>query len=153
VRRIVYASSVHAVMGYPVDHQAHAGGPPRPDTMYGVTKLFGEGLCSSFAYEHGMSCIAIRIGAYVADKDRQKVVESDNPQLLDIVISERDMAALIHKSIIAPDAVDYAIVNGLSDNRFKRMDLESTKALLGYEPEDDAFEWSEKVDFGAEEKV
>lgn len=153
VRRIVYASSVHAIMGYPVDYQAHAGDPPRADTMYGVTKVFGEALCSSYAYEHSMSCIAIRIGAYVADADRQMVVESDNPQLLDIVISERDMTQLIHRCVVAPDSVRYAIVNGLSDNGFKRMDLESTRALLGYEPQDDAFEWTEKVDFGREEKV
>lgn len=153
VRRIVYASSVHAIMGYPVDYQAHSDDPPRADTMYGVTKVFGEALCSSYAYEHGMSCIAIRIGAYVADADRQKVVESDNPQLLDIVISERDMTQLIHRCIVAPDDVRYAIVHGLSDNRFKRMDLESTRALLGYTPQDDAFAWSEKVDFGGEEKV
>ena len=153
VRRIVYASSVHAIMGYPVDFQAHADDPARPDTMYGVTKVFGEGLCSSFAYEHGMSCIAIRIGAFVRADDHARVRDSDNPQLLDIVVSERDMTRLIHRCITAPDDVRYAIVHGLSDNRFKRMDLESTRRLLGYDPQDDAFAWSREVELGKETKV
>lgn len=152
-RRVVYASSVHAIMGYPVDVQAHADDPPRPDTMYGVTKVFGEGLCSSFSYEHGLSCIAIRIGAYVPDDERDKVVRSANPQLLDIMISQRDMAQLIHRCIDAPESVRYAIVNGLSDNRFKRMDIERARSLLGYDPQDDAFAWSEAVDLGPEVKV
>lgn len=152
-RRVVYASSVHAIMGYPVDFQAHVTDPPRPDTMYGVTKVFGEGLCSSFAYEYGISCIAVRIGAYVPDEERAKVERSDNPQLLDIVISQRDMAQLLHRCITAPESVRYAIVNGLSDNRYKRMDLEDARRLLGYEPQDDAFEWSVEVELGAENKV
>lgn len=152
-RRIVYASSVHAIMGYPVDLQVHEHDPSRPDTLYGVTKVFGEALCSSYAYVHGMSCIAVRIGAYVPDNEKQKVVESNNPQLLDIMISQRDMAQLLHRCIVAPDDVRYAVVAGLSDNRFKRMNIERARELLGYAPQDDAFEWSLKVGFGREEKV
>lgn len=151
--RIVYASSVHAVMGYPVDYQAHADDPPRPDSMYGATKVFGEALCSAFAYEHGISCIAVRIGAYVPDDEREKVVESANPQLLDIMVSQGDLAQLIHRCIVAPKDVRYAIVNGLSDNRFKRMDIERARSLLGYEPQDDAFAWSERMKLGPEVKV
>jgi uronate dehydrogenase len=153
VRRIVYASSVHAIMGYPLDVQAHEDGAPRADTLYGATKVFGEALCSSYAYLYGMSCVAVRIGAYVPDDERQKVVESDNPQLLDIVISQRDMAQLLHRAITAPASVGFAVVSGLSNNRFKRMSIERARTLLGYAPEDDAFAWSQKVRFGPETKV
>lgn len=152
-RRVVYASSVHAIMGYPVDLQIHEHDPSRPDTLYGVTKVFGEALCSSYAYVHDMSCIAIRIGAYVPDEEKQTVVASDNPQLLDIVISQRDMAQLLHRCIVAPDDVRYAVIAGLSDNRFKRMSIERARELLGYAPQDDAFEWSLEVELGREEKV
>jgi nucleoside-diphosphate-sugar epimerase len=152
-RRVVYASSVHAIMGYPLDFQAHATDPSRPDTMYGVTKVFGEGLCSSFHYLYGMSCIAIRIGAYVPDDERQKVTYSANPQLLDIVISQRDMSQLLHLCITAPQDVGFAIVNGVSHNRYKRMDVERGRELLGYHPQDDSFEWSVAVELGPEKKV
>lgn len=153
VRRVLYASSVHAIMGYPVDVQAHHDDPPRPDTLYGVTKVFGEGLCSSYAYMHGLSCIAVRIGGYVAEGARGYITHSDNPQQLDIVVSQRDLAQLFHKCLMAPDTVRYAIVNGLSNNRFKRMDVEGARALVGYDPQDDAFAWSEEVNFGPEKKV
>jgi len=36
--------------------------------------------------------------------------------------------------------VQFAIVHGISDNRFKRLDLTSTRNLLGYAPQDDAFD-------------
>jgi nucleoside-diphosphate-sugar epimerase len=153
-RRVVYASSVHAIMGYPVDYQAHSGDPARPDTMYGVTKVFGESLCSSFHYLYGMSCIAVRIGAYVPDSQQQeRVAKNANPQMLDIMVSERDMTQLIHRCITADARIGYAIINGLSDNRFKRMDIERARKLLGYEPDDDAFVLTECVEFGPEEKV
>lgn len=154
VRRMVYASSVHAIMGYPVDYQAHAEQPSRADTLYGVTKVFGEGLCSSYAYLHGMSCIAVRIGAYVPDDERERRVYcSANPQLLDIVVSRRDLCDLMHRCIVAPPDLTYAIFHGISNNRYKRMDIENARALVGYAPRDDAFEWSRVVDFGPEEKV
>lgn len=154
VPRIIYASSVHAIMGYPVDFQAHHDDPPRADTLYGASKVYGEALCSAYAYEHGMSCIALRIGAYVPDDERkQRVYCSDNPQLLDIVVSRRDLCQLIHKCIMAPDDLTYAVFHGISNNRFKRMDIANARTLVGYEPQDDAFEWSQLVDFGPEKKV
>jgi len=53
-------------------------------------------------------------------------------------VSERDLCHLIVRSIETPD-IRYAIVNGVSDNRFKRLDLDSTRAILDYRPQDDAF--------------
>lgn len=154
VKRVIFASSVHAIMGYPVDFQAHHDDPARADTLYGASKVYGEGLCSAYAYLHGISCIALRIGAYVPDDERERRVYcSDNPQLLDIVVSRRDLCQLIHKCIMAPDSLDYAVFHGISNNRFKRMDIANASELVGYEPLDDAFEWSRKIDFGPEEKV
>ena len=40
---------------------------------------------------------------------------------------------------------DFAIVYGISNNRFKRVDLTSTRELLEYQPEDDAFEIFEEA--------
>lgn len=153
VKRVIFASSVHAIMGYPVDVQAHSDDPPRPDSLYGATKLFGEGLCSSYAYNHGMSCIALRIGGYVPDDERDRIRESANPQALDIFVSQRDLAQLIHKCIVAPPSLGYAVLNGLSNNRFKRMDIEKARTLVGYAPEDDGFALSERLTLGPEKKV
>ena len=55
------------------------------------------------------------------------------------------MMQLIHKCVLAPENVKFGILSGISDNRKKNMDLEFTRKLVGYEPEDDAFEICEKI--------
>ena len=35
--------------------------------------------------------------------------------------------------------VEFAIVHGVSNNRFKRLDIANTRKLLGYQPRDDGF--------------
>jgi len=37
------------------------------------------------------------------------------------------------------------VVNGISNNRSLRMDLEETRRLVGYDPQDDGFDdWSQR---------
>ena len=153
VRRVVWASSVHAIMGHPVDRQVHEHDAPRPDTAYGATKVFGEALCAAYAAEHGLSCIALRIGGYVAPERLEDLHHSRNPQLLDIVITQRDMAQLLHRCVTAPDSVRFEVLHALSDNRYKRMDIGRAREVVGYAPQDDAFEISVAVELGPEEKV
>lgn len=153
VKRIVFASSVHAIMGYPVTYQAHYNDPPRPDSMYGVTKLFGEGLCSAYASLYNISCIAVRIGAYVPAGQIQRITYTDDPQFLDIVVTQRDLSQLFDKLLTAPPNIKYLIANGLSNNRYRRMDIEHLRDLVNYQPQDDAFKLSQLVDLGAEVKV
>ena len=50
------------------------------------------------------------------------------------------MSQLIHRCIIAPARVKYAILAGISDNKVKRFDLIHTKRLIGYVPKDDYYE-------------
>jgi len=40
---------------------------------------------------------------------------------------------------VEAQGVDFAVVHGISDNRFKRLDLEATRSTVGYRPRDDAF--------------
>jgi NAD(P)-dependent dehydrogenase (short-subunit alcohol dehydrogenase family) len=133
-RRVIFASSVHAVAGYPADVPVSPRGPVRPTNMYGVSKCFGEAVASCFAYSEGLSAIAIRIGAYDSAWIRQRASVDD----LTAYLSVRDMNHLLVRCIEAED-VRFAIVHGISNNHFKRMDLSETKELLGYEPADDAF--------------
>lgn len=153
VRRIVFASSVHAVMGHPVDYQAHAHDLPRADGHYGLSKIYGEAMCRYYADFRALSCICLRIGAYRTEAQMQALHWEDNPQLLDIAITPRDMAQLIHRSILAPPDLRFGIYNAVSDNRFKRMDLEGARRDLGYAPQDDAFRISRKLNLGPEKKV
>ena len=53
-------------------------------------------------------------------------------------MSARDLNQLLVRCIEA-SAVPFAIVHGLSDNRFKALDISSARQLLSYAPQDDAF--------------
>ena len=62
-RRVVYASSIHAVSGHPPDAQVGPDDPVNPGDLYGVSKCFGEALARYMAEQEGLSAIAVRIGA------------------------------------------------------------------------------------------
>jgi nucleoside-diphosphate-sugar epimerase len=134
-RRVVYASSAHAVAGYPHDRPIPADAPVRPLNMYGATKCFGEAVAHYFAFAEDLPSIAIRIGAYHAPW-----IEADpSPANLTAYVSARDLNQLIVRCLEAPAELRFAVVNGQSNNRVSRLDLSSTRELLGYEPQDDAF--------------
>jgi nucleoside-diphosphate-sugar epimerase len=139
-QRVIYASSVQAVLGYPNDVQIHAESALRPMNMYGVSKCFGEAVASYFAHAEGLSSIAIRIGAY--DKqgdDNYWLRKAPNAFHLSAYVSERDLNQLLLRCIETPD-IHFAIVQGISNNRFKRLDITPARNLLGYAPQDDSFE-------------
>ncbi|TKR22175.1 NAD(P)-dependent oxidoreductase, partial [Cellulomonas hominis] len=62
VRRVVLASSNHAVGYYPTDREARVDGPARPDSFYGVSKAAAEALGSLYADKYGLEVVSLRIG-------------------------------------------------------------------------------------------
>lgn len=143
VKRVIMASSVHAVKGYKEDAIVKEFDAPRPENFYGATKAFVEAMCHVYYKKYNLSCIAIRVGAYVSDDMRETVAFTR--ENFDYVISQRDMAQLFHKSISAPMNLKYAILSGSSDNRKKRLDLEETKKLVNYQPQDDAHAMRDEI--------
>jgi len=135
-RRVVYASSIHAVSGYPADVQVKTSDPVNPGDLYGVSKCFGEALGRYMAEKEGLSVIALRIGAF---KSREQARGPGAIRLLDAFVSRRDLHQLITRCIEAEN-IRFAIFHGLSDNRFKRLDISDARERLGYSPVDDAAE-------------
>lgn len=129
VRRVVYASSNHAVGFTPLsDGQLPADLPPRPDTLYGVSKVFGEALGRYYADRYGLQVACLRIGTFA---ERPEHIRS-----LETWLSPADCARLVDACLRAPD-LDYALVWGISANTRRRWSLAAGQAL-GYEPQDDA---------------
>ena len=62
VKRVIFASSNHAVGFYPRYHRIGTDVTPRPDSRYGVSKAFGEAVGALYADKHGMKVTCIRIG-------------------------------------------------------------------------------------------
>jgi len=133
-QRVIFASSVHAVGGYPGDVQPHVTSPIRPTGMYGVSKCFGEAVGAYYGHVEGLSNIAIRIGAY----DAEWIRKDPTADAMSAFLSHRDLNQLLHRCIEATD-ITFAIVQAVSNNRFKRLEISATRELLGYDPQDDAF--------------
>jgi UDP-glucose 4-epimerase len=135
-RRVIYASSIHAVSGYPADVQVKTSEPVNPGDLYGVTKCFGEALGRYMAEQEGLSVIALRIGAF---QPIEAARQEGGIGMLDAFVSQRDLNQLIERCIDAEN-IKFAILHGLSDNRFKRLDISDARALVGYQPQDDLTE-------------
>ncbi len=144
-RRVVYASSINAVAGYPSDMQVHTALPPRPLNLYGATKVWGEAVASFYADQRGLSAICLRFGWVASRKDLEWPGLRERPQMLSMTLTYEDLARLVAASIDAPDHLRFGIYHGVSNNRWKRLDITDARRELGYEPQDDAFELIEHI--------
>ena len=132
-RRVVFASPIHAVSGHAAGRQVRTSDPVNPADLYGVTKCFGEALGRYMAEQEGLSVIAIRLGWCQPHRSAQW---ERGIQMIDSWVSRRDLQQLIERSVEV-EQLQFAIVHGLSDNQFKRLDISDAQALLGYAPVDD----------------
>ncbi|WP_339038281.1 NAD(P)-dependent oxidoreductase [Bradyrhizobium symbiodeficiens] len=64
VKRVVFASSNHAVGFYPRHHKIGTDVTARPDSRYGVSKVFGEAVGALYADKHGLKVTCLRIGNF-----------------------------------------------------------------------------------------
>ncbi|MGH1350276.1 MAG: NAD-dependent epimerase/dehydratase family protein [Methyloligellaceae bacterium] len=135
VKRIVFASSNHVVGFYDrvckLDHRSL----PRPDSRYGVSKVFGEQMASLYADKYGLEVACIRIG-HVTDVPQE-------PISLSIWQSPRDLEQLIHICLTNPE-IKYEIVYGISDNERAWWD-NSNAFRLGYKPLDKSEDYAADI--------
>ena len=133
-RRVVFASSAQAVEGYPLDYQIRPDDAPKPKNLYGASKAFGEGIAAYFAHQEGLSALSVRIANFTTLSPGDRLSARDMSSFL----SHRDATDLLERCIRV-EGVQYAVVHGVSNNRYTRLSLEETRCLLGYAPQDDAF--------------
>jgi uronate dehydrogenase len=137
VKRVIFASSNHAIGFHRrarfLDNEVEA----RPDSRYGVSKVFGEALGRLYADKHGTSVACLRIGTF-RTPDRP----IDARGLL-TWISHRDMVQLVRRCIDCPD-YHFIIVYGVSNNLRSRWDNTNVK-FLGYAPQDDSEQFAAEI--------
>jgi uronate dehydrogenase len=135
VKRIVYASSIHAVGYYERNHTIDAMVPTRPDSLYGVSKTFGENLASYYFDKFGIESVCLRIGSCFPEAtDRRHLITW---------LSYRDMRQLCERSLDAP-RVGFMICYATSSNRESFWDNKAA-SVLGYRPQDTSDDFREKV--------
>lgn len=141
-QRVVFASSVNAVAGYPADVQVHTNMPVRPLNLYGASKVWGEAVACFYADQKNLSAICLRFGAVVERNDEK--IRPDWPYL-DMLLTYEDLAKLVVASIDAPNDLCFGIFHGVSNNRWKQLDISDARRILGYEPEDDGLALAQRV--------
>ena len=124
VKRIVFASSNHAVGFYPRRRKIGTDVTVRPDSRYGVSKAFGESLGALYSDKHGIAVTCLRIG-------------NVGPRPLDvrrlsIWLSPEDIVQLFQIGLEHPD-IRFEIFYGASDNEASWWD-NSRAHKLGYRP-------------------
>jgi uronate dehydrogenase len=128
VKRVVFASSNHVVGFYRQTERIDATAPPRPDSLYGVSKAFGEDLSRYYFDRYGIETVCLRIGSSFPEvRDRR---------MLATFLSYRDLVELVRCSLFAAD-VGHTIAFGMSDNSRSWWD-NSQAAHLGFRPRDSA---------------
>jgi uronate dehydrogenase len=139
VRRVVYASSIHVDGFYSADRPTSPADPVRPDTWYGVSKVYGEAAGRLYADKHGISVVCLRLGGFQAEP-------LGHPGFLSLWLSHRDAVRLFRAAVTAPD-IDYLVAFGVSANS-RGVWSRDGWAELGYEPVDDAEAWADRYTDG-----
>ena len=125
VKRVVFASSNHAVGFYPRKRRIGVDAPVRPDSRYGVSKAFGEAIGSLYAYKHGLRVTCLRIGNFGdAPVDHRRLA---------IWLKPEDLVALVRIGLEHPN-IRFEIFFGISDNERGWWDNEAA-FRYGYRPQ------------------
>ena len=138
VRRIVYASSIHAVGFTPVADDLRADLAPRPDTLYGGE----QGL------RRGARALLRRPVRHAGGLPAHQDVRPSPPDLgtLSTWLSPDDCGRLVD-ACLRSTQLSYAIVWGISANTRRTWSLDEGLAL-GYQPRDDAEVYADAVPAG-----
>lgn len=125
-RRVIFASSNHAIGYHPVTTVLDADSPTRPDSYYGLSKVFGEQMGRYYYDRFGIETVSVRIGS--------SFPEPANKRMMSTYLSYDDLTELLRCALFAP-RVGYTVVYGVSDNDSVWWD-NRLASHLGYKPKD-----------------
>ncbi|TYL39281.1 NAD(P)-dependent oxidoreductase [Natronococcus pandeyae] len=156
LERVVFSSSNHAVnmdnTVSPTRPESTNGSPdvvrpddpPAPDTYYGVTKVFGEGMGHYYANRHGLDVVNLRIGWLLTrDELRSEVADRDGAgerYARAMWLSPGDCQRVVHAAATETLPTTPLTAHGISRNSDRFLSLSETMLELGYRPQDDAAE-------------
>ena len=135
VKRVVFASSNHVTGFYRQSDTITPQHPARPDSLYGVSKAFGEDLSRMYFDRYGIETACVRIGSSFAEpKDRR---------MLASWLSFDDLHRLITACLTTP-VLGHQIIFGMSNNAVAWWDNASVRHI-GYVPQDSSDTFREAV--------
>lgn len=134
--RILFASSNHAIGFYPQTETLDADSPTRPDSYYGVSKVFGEAIASMYHDKFAIETACVRIGS--------SFPEPVNHRMLSTWLSYADFVRLIERVFAVPK-LGCPIIYGASANDAAWWDNRKV-AHLGWTPQDNSEGFRAKLD-------
>ncbi len=136
IKRVVYASSIHAVGYVRREEGADTDTPHRPDGLYGLSKCFVEDLAKLYFHKFGMESACLRINScFEKPADRRHMATW---------LSFPDLVRLVERCLVA-ERVGFSVVYGISDN--DELFFSNHKvAHLGYRPQDNAEAYRAEVE-------
>lgn len=134
VRRVIYASSIHAVGMYPRREFIDTEVPHRPDGFYGLAKCFTEDLGRMYWDKRGLESVHLRI---------LSAAQVSGSRALGTWLSYDDLIQLVTRAVDTP-TVGFSIVYGVSNN--DRCPVDNARAsFLGYRPRDNAEQFAAEI--------
>ena len=134
LRRVVYASSIHAVGMHRRQERIGTDAPHRPDTYYGLAKCFAEDLASLYWDRRGLEAVCLRI---------LSCAQVSNVRALGTWLSYDDLIQLVTRAIDTP-TTGFTVAYGVSDN--DRCPVDNANAsYLGYRPKDNAEQFAASI--------
>jgi NAD+ dependent glucose-6-phosphate dehydrogenase len=130
VSKVVFASTNH-VTGHYDEEKAwpiSVDVPMRPDSLYGVTKAFGEIIGRYASDYYGLKVVCLRIGWVLP--------QPHNEMGLRMWLSPGDLGRLVVGAL--ESECHYGVYYGVSANQRRHWDIADAKRDLGYEPIDDS---------------
>jgi uronate dehydrogenase len=133
-RRVVLASSMQVLSGLRHEERIKTADDAAPTNHYALTKVWAEAMGEMYARCYGLSVIAARIGWMTRNKrEAQKL---DHHHAHDSYLSPRDTGRFFAAAVEA-EVAGFHILYAVSRPRDRvRVDLETAKRVIGYEPLD-----------------
>ena len=131
VKRVIFASSNHAIGFHKQTDVIDSDCLTRPDSYYGLSKAYGENMAQFYFDRYGIETVSLRIGS--------SFPEPIDARMLVTWLSYRDLSELVRCALTAPK-VGHTIIYGVSNNRNKWWD-NSKAAHLGFVPQDNTEAW------------
>ena len=136
VKRVIWASSVHTVGFYPRSEVLDSKAKPRPDSNYGLSKVFGESLAQYYWDKYELETVSVRIYSCLA--------EPKDHRILSTWLSYDDLRSLI-VACMKTENVKHSIIFGVSNNDSVLVDNKYAKHI-GYIPKDNGEDYRVKVE-------
>ncbi|MDP2520671.1 NAD-dependent epimerase/dehydratase family protein [Shimia thalassica] len=134
VRRVVYASSIHAVGMHKKTDFIGIDAPHKPDTFYGLAKCFAEDLASMYWDKRGVEAVCMRI---------LSCAKVSNARAVSTWLSYDDLIRLVTRAIDTK-VTGFSVVYGVSDNDRAPVDNSGARHL-GYRPQDNAEQFAQEI--------